>query len=917
MPSAPLRRGKVPQKYFWEGINLNKISKKIISLITMAAFVLTLIPAAAFAAVTVNDAQYAVEQIGTNKVKVTFQLGNLKAGGNTVVWATDDNNADALVTDVTYTSDATVQAYDQWGGVVTTANIGKYEVTMEFATAGDYTIHVGANPDTDALAHSDLDLLTVAAGSSNAVAIYDYQSAQRSAISVDEEYTDVNTGEEVYATFAVKDNANVPGEGSFDVLQGVKVWATTKNANGDTVVSDAVTFYTVDGTQLTRDNKTYKSDVPGNVLNGQQIVAKFAAGGEYTICASAYDVETGKDKDLGFSEPVTVTAPATSVDKIQFTAGTGVSSITPSTAVENGETVDVTTTIIANGLAKGVITATVRDNNGNLMDGQEFTLTAPKAGIELEKTTVKTDSKGQFTIKYTLEQAGPFKVYVESGSFSVVLNLTKAYNQHDYTIKNTTEDAAALLAGNDPHYNANKPADFSSAVQFTIGNGVDGIVTGDPLDENAAFAQDEPAALSDTNYISVKAADGSKLKASDLKLVWNGAKECYTLAYIGKTPSVDLTPGEYTVSVGLLSGDTASATFTIAKFGEVSGLVFDMTDTTSGAAITDQVNLGADVKGTVKYVDENGIEIEATNTELAVGISGSAHNFVTDEGNKDFAQNGINFSFTANDDEKYVGSTITLKAVDAKMGLRAETVLTVVDPYADKTLAFDSNEGETNKNNTVEVSVVDEDGNLANTVNGKVYAYVESQSNDDAKVSVDVPANGVVKGTGDITVYSSAETTAKIVVSVKDANTDALYGATLEYTFGEPDKYADTSVVMTIGSTDYIVNNDILSGDAAPYIDSAWRTMVPVRVLSETFGGEVDFKDNVVTIVNGNKTVVMTIGEETYTVNDEELTMDTAPVIRDNDRAYVPVRFMAEALGYEVTPLQDANGLTAAVVFQK
>ena len=71
------------------------------------------------------------------------------------------------------------------------------------------------------------------------------------------------------------------------------------------------------------------------------------------------------------------------------------------------------------------------------------------------------------------------------------------------------------------------------------------------------------------------------------------------------------------------------------------------------------------------------------------------------------------------------------------------------------------------------------------------------------------------------------------------------------------------------------------------------------------------------TIVDGDTTVVMTIGETTYTVNDDEATMDTAPVIGDGDRTYVPVRFVAEALGYTVTPLQDANGLTASVVFQK
>ena len=122
---------------------------------------------------------------------------------------------------------------------------------------------------------------------------------------------------------------------------------------------------------------------------------------------------------------------------------------------------------------------------------------------------------------------------------------------------------------------------------------------------------------------------------------------------------------------------------------------------------------------------------------------------------------------------------------------------------------------------------------------------------------------------------------------------------------------------MTIGSSDYIVDNDVISGDAAPYVDSNWRTMVPVRVLAETFGATVDFTDNVITIVDGDTTVVMTVGEETYTVNDAEKTMDTAPVIGEGDRTFVPIRFLAEALGYTVTPLQDANGLTASVVFQK
>ena len=121
---------------------------------------------------------------------------------------------------------------------------------------------------------------------------------------------------------------------------------------------------------------------------------------------------------------------------------------------------------------------------------------------------------------------------------------------------------------------------------------------------------------------------------------------------------------------------------------------------------------------------------------------------------------------------------------------------------------------------------------------------------------------------------------------------------------------------MTIGSSDYVVNNQLVAGDAAPYVADN-RTMVPIRALTEAFGAKVDFENNVVTIVDNDTTIAMTIGETTYTVNGEEATMDVAPVIGSGDRTYVPVRFVGEALGYEVTALYAADGTTASVVFQK
>ena len=94
--------------------------------------------------------------------------------------------------------------------------------------------------------------------------------------------------------------------------------------------------------------------------------------------------------------------------------------------------------------------------------------------------------------------------------------------------------------------------------------------------------------------------------------------------------------------------------------------------------------------------------------------------------------------------------------------------------------------------------------------------------------------------------------------------------------------------------------------------------MVPVRALSEAFGGSAEWDGDArtVTVVNGDTTIVFNADSDKYTVNGEEKTMDTELTIVDG-RTYVPVRFVADELGYQITVLKDAQGLTAGVVFQK
>ena len=89
--------------------------------------------------------------------------------------------------------------------------------------------------------------------------------------------------------------------------------------------------------------------------------------------------------------------------------------------------------------------------------------------------------------------------------------------------------------------------------------------------------------------------------------------------------------------------------------------------------------------------------------------------------------------------------------------------------------------------------------------------------------------------------------------------------------------------------------------DVKPFVDEANRTQMPIRVLAEMLGFNVNWNDNTktATLENDENTITIKIGENTINKNNETITMDTtAKVI--NDRTYIPLRAISEALGYVV-----------------
>ena len=101
---------------------------------------------------------------------------------------------------------------------------------------------------------------------------------------------------------------------------------------------------------------------------------------------------------------------------------------------------------------------------------------------------------------------------------------------------------------------------------------------------------------------------------------------------------------------------------------------------------------------------------------------------------------------------------------------------------------------------------------------------------------------------------------------------------------------------------DHIIPN---SREGAPYITNG-HTMVPIRSVIEGLGGTVGWDPD----LNGARctlngiTIIMPIGSEYAYINGEPFKM-TTPAIVKNGRTMIPIRFVAESLGYEVDYISD------------
>ncbi len=126
-----------------------------------------------------------------------------------------------------------------------------------------------------------------------------------------------------------------------------------------------------------------------------------------------------------------------------------------------------------------------------------------------------------------------------------------------------------------------------------------------------------------------------------------------------------------------------------------------------------------------------------------------------------------------------------------------------------------------------------------------------------------------------------------------------------------PETTDSVSVKFNIGSSAININGEVVEVET-PYIAGVGVTLVPMRVISEAFGAEVNWDGDTktVTVVLGDKTIVVTIDSKTATVNGEEMALEEAPELTENGFTMIPLRFISEQLGAEVGYIHETQTIT-------
>ena len=135
------------------------------------------------------------------------------------------------------------------------------------------------------------------------------------------------------------------------------------------------------------------------------------------------------------------------------------------------------------------------------------------------------------------------------------------------------------------------------------------------------------------------------------------------------------------------------------------------------------------------------------------------------------------------------------------------------------------------------------------------------------------------------------------LLTIENSGTVLKYGDASKTPVAIGKTAAGVELKMTLGKTAYTLNGEQKTMDVAPIIRNE-RTMLPVRYVAEALGAEIawDGATSTATLKTADTEIKITVGAKDATVNGQAVALDS-PAFIENDRTYMPVRFVAETLG--------------------
>ncbi len=325
------------------------------------------------------------------------------------------------------------------------------------------------------------------------------------------------------------------------------------------------------------------------------------------------------------------------------------------------------------------------------------------------------------------------------------------------------------------------------------------------------------------------------------------------------------------------------------------------------------VERGQDVAGTVYYVNKEGKRYDITDECLFAVTPSNLVEAITDSSD---------CGFTVKEDAE-LNKVITITALfnGNKVASQNFTIVEDAEPGDVKMNRTSYNAGE---ETGIEFTLLDDKGQTMKLdffpSNIDIRWIDSSVSDPGFRVNLtDHGASITTKGKLLTSITCDKPCTGKFEITFTDDKGHAYQVVSDTFTFKDPDAEPEGAekVVVTIGSTTMQVDGKNKTIIAPPIIDNG-RTYVPLRAISEAFGATVDWKQatNLITIDRGDTHIVMTPYKLAYTLNGQEKMMDVAPYISN---AYastmVPVRFIADAFGFDSIPEYNADNTTRAVTF--